>query len=61
MENGTLVQREIIADRRYGKVQLREHAEASETGGDGGVGCVGQVICVYPCVPQCIDSGSLKN
>lgn len=30
-----------------------------ESGGDGGVGCVGQVICIYPYVP--LDSATIAN
>jgi len=38
-----------------GKAQVRGHAETSEAGRDDGVGCVGQVICIYPHVPRFAD------
>ena len=42
-------------------MQIREHANKSDTirlagagseGRDHGVGCVGKLICIYPCVPH---------
>jgi len=30
---------------------MRGHAKTNETGGDDEVGCVGQAISLYPCIP----------